>query len=307
MVNNGEILFLYDAELANPNGDPDDENRPRMDYQARRNLVTDVRLKRYIRDYMQTLGQNIFVENNDNGQVVDASTRIKNVLGHAAASSDTEEIMNKLIDVRLFGATIPIKKGEGTSGDSVKVTGPVQFTWGYSLNEVDLVDTYSITSRFSSGEGKKQGAIGKDYRIYYSLMGFYGVISGFRAQRTKMSEADCKLLDKAILLSIPQQATRSKIGQFPRLYLRIVYNDSETVLGDWRKHLNLVHKGNLRRVEDVKLDLTSLMTRLKDNAKRIQEIYFWEDSMLQTEQSEKPRTVEEMLNELGVKITKLSF
>ena len=307
MVNNGEILFLYDAELANPNGDPDDENRPRMDYQARRNLVTDVRLKRYIRDYMQTLGQNIFVENNDNGQVVDASTRIKNILGRAATSSDTEEIMNKLIDVRLFGATIPIKKGEGTSGDSVKVTGPVQFTWGYSLNEVDLVDTYSITSRFSSGEGKKQGAIGKDYRIYYSLMGFYGVISGFRAQRTKMSEADCKLLDKAILLSIPQQATRSKIGQFPRLYLRIVYNDLETVLGDWRKYLNLVHKGNLRRVEDVKLDLTSLMSRLKDNAKRIQEIYFWEDSMLQTEQSEKPRTIEEMLNELGVKITKLSF
>ncbi|OWP56420.1 MAG: type I-B CRISPR-associated protein Cas7/Csh2 [Thermoplasmatales archaeon B_DKE] len=306
MVNNAEILFLYDAELTNPNGDPDDENRPRMDYQFRRNLVSDVRLKRYVRDYLQELGNEIFVESSDNGQVVDAGTRIEKLLGHKPRNSDADEIMKRLIDVRLFGATLPIKKGEEASGDSIKVTGPVQFTWGYSLNEADLVDTYSITSRFSSGEGKKQGTIGKDYRIYYSLIGFYGVISGFRAQKTGMTESDCKMLDKALLLSIPQQATRSKIGQFPRLYLRIVYKDQETVLGDWRKYVNLTNKKNLRRVEEVKLDLTSIINRLKENVHRIEEIYFWGDPLLHLEQSNKSSTVEEMLKGVEVKTIKLS-
>ena len=47
-----EILFLYDIENANPNGDPNDENKPRIDEDTRRNIVTDVRLKRTIRDYI---------------------------------------------------------------------------------------------------------------------------------------------------------------------------------------------------------------------------------------------------------------
>ena len=49
---NSEILFLYDATLTNPNGDPDDENRPRIDPKTGVNLVTDVRLKRYFRDFI---------------------------------------------------------------------------------------------------------------------------------------------------------------------------------------------------------------------------------------------------------------
>ena len=55
-MNNSEILFLYDAKLTNPNGDPDEENRPRMDYERGTNLVSDLRLKRYIRDYLADQG-----------------------------------------------------------------------------------------------------------------------------------------------------------------------------------------------------------------------------------------------------------
>ena len=61
VLNNSDILFLYDAKLCNPNGDPDDENKPRMDYERNVNLVSDVRLKRYIRDYFQWTGQEVFV------------------------------------------------------------------------------------------------------------------------------------------------------------------------------------------------------------------------------------------------------
>jgi len=58
-IKNSDILFIYDAKLCNPNGDPDDENKPRMDYDTHRNLVSDVRLKRYIRDYLLNQGEDI--------------------------------------------------------------------------------------------------------------------------------------------------------------------------------------------------------------------------------------------------------
>lgn len=308
-MNNGEILFLYDAELTNPNGDPDDENRPRMDYQSRRNLVSDVRLKRYIRDYLQSLGRKIFVESREDGQVVDAGTRIKNVLGHLVSQSDVPELTNRLDDIRLFGATIPIKKNkeENISGDSIKITGPVQFTWGYSLNHADLVDTYSITSRFASGENKTQGTIGKDYRIYYSLIGFYGVLSGHRAERTNMTDADCDLLDKAIIQSIPQQATRSKIGQFPRLYIRFKYKNKETAIGDWRNYVLIKQKNNLRNIEDVQVDLELLVSKISESRDKIEEIYLWLHPLLKLERSGNAITHKDFKESLPVKIKLLDF
>lgn len=306
-MKNGEILFLYDANLTNPNGDPDDENRPRMDYQARRNLVSDVRLKRYIRDYLQERGGQIYVENPKDGNVVDATTRIKNLLGHNPTTADIESVKNSLIDVRLFGATIPIKKGEGgTSGDSIKITGPVQFTWGYSLNEVDMVDSYSITSRFSSGEGKKQGTIGKDYRIYYSFIGFYGIISGYRAENSGMSEQDINHLDECMVKAIPQQATRSKIGQFPRLYLRIQYLDRETTIGDLREDIALKNTKQLRTIEDVTLEIEPLFTKISSHKSSIEKVIYWHDPKLKLAVNGSPTQMSKLLDEAGIQGEKIN-
>ncbi len=62
ITKNSEVLFLYDAKMTNPNGDMDNENKPRMDYDTDTNLVSDVRLKRYLRDYFETaLKKEIFV------------------------------------------------------------------------------------------------------------------------------------------------------------------------------------------------------------------------------------------------------
>lgn len=77
ITSNSEILFIYDARMCNPNGDPDDENKPRMDYDRGINLVSDVRLKRYIRDYlMDYKNESIFVCKVD-GSTVDATGRLK--------------------------------------------------------------------------------------------------------------------------------------------------------------------------------------------------------------------------------------
>lgn len=283
-MNNSEILYLYDAKFTNPNGDPDEENRPRMDYEKEINLVSDLRLKRYIRDYMEMRGYNLFVMKLDDKPVT-AEKRI-------AALKDTSEnnILKELIDVRLFGATMPIKKETKT------FIGPVQFNWGYSLNKVELLEN-SITSHFSTGEGKEQGAIGKDYRVKYSLIAFSGVVSGKRAEKTKLTEEDVSIMDNAMKHAIPELATRSKIGQYPRLYMRVEYKDNETVLGDMRDYISLIEKEeNIRGLKEFYIDITNFKTFLEEYENKILKIHYFADENLELRVNDKSLTLKEALN-----------
>ncbi len=285
---NSEILFIYDAKLCNPNGDPDDENKPRMDYETKRNLVSDVRLKRYIRDYLESIGHEIFVTKIE-GKSVSATDRIKKFFENQNKSvninklvkEDLDLILSRLIDIRYFGATLPIKAQEGEEkGVATNFIGPVQFNWGYSLNKVDNVESSSITSIFS-GKEEEYGTFGKDWRVYYSLISFYGIISGYRAKETNLTVEDVKMFDSALLNSIPKMAsTRSKIGQSPRFLLRVEYNNQDTFLGDLRDYVKLDKVDGLRDVKDFEMDLDPLINLLKENKNKIENLYIFEDSDL---------------------------
>ncbi len=286
-MNNSQILFVYDARMCNPNGDPDEENRPRMDYPTQTNLVSDVRLKRYLRDYLQEKGIQLYVQKSDSGEVVTASQRIAKVLEQdkvqKLSQKDLNRLLELLVDIRLFGATIPVQL-EG-KGQSIAFTGPVQFNWGYSLNRVYLLDSQTITSRFGASENKEQGTMGKDYRVKYSLIAFHGVISGFNAKRTHLREQDVMLLDEAMIKAIPLHATRSKIGQSPRLYLRVEYTSDDFILGDLRQWLQLhVAEGKkdeeVLSAKDVRLDLTPLLEKLKSVSGHIAAAHYWLDDTL---------------------------
>lgn len=287
---NSEILFIYDAKLCNPNGDPDNENKPRIDYSTFRNLVSDVRLKRYIRDYLESKGFEIFVSKVD-GVSVSATERLKKFFENAGrkpnlnklSDEDVEFLLSKLIDVRLFGATMPIKASEeGGKGASSTFIGPVQFNWGYSLNKVEIVESSSITSTFSGREEKGEyGSFGKDWRLYYSLIAFYGIVSGYRAEFTNLTEDDVKIIDIALLNSIPKMATtRSKIGQTPRFILRVEYVDKETFLGDLRDFVSINKEEGLRDLEDFEIDFSRLIEILKDHKEKINKLFIFEDPSL---------------------------
>jgi CRISPR-associated protein Csh2 len=313
-VNNSDILFIYDAKMCNPNGDPDDENRPRMDYGTETNLVSDVRLKRYIRDYLEDKKENIFVGKVDE-KTVDATQRLAFLAGYELKKStdqklvkkgeeilvkvkagtikevdfvehiDRENLLKAFIDVRLFGATMPIK-GE-KKGQSFTFTGPIQFNWGYSLNRVNLMESPTISSIFAgrtrAGE-EEYGTFGKDYRVYYSLIAFHGIISGKRAEHTTLSINDIKLLEEALIKAIPLQATRSKIGQYPRLLIRVEYTDSETFIGDLRRYIKsepiTVPENKIRDISEIKLSMDSLIEKLGGYKDRINKIYYWQDKEL---------------------------
>ncbi len=314
---NSEILFLYDAVLTNPNGDPDDENRPRMDIVTRRNLVSDVRLKRYIRDYLDGIkGKDIFVKRPE-GETVNSTKRLiqwyRNKFPEKSKLEDkdiikelvdlakkTPEILvtgvrESWIDIRLFGATFTIREsGKGEGGEGVSLTGATQFSWGYSLNPVEINPSASITSHFSSTGEEAHGAIGKDWRVLYSFIAFYGVIAsnwakdkGGKQFGTGLTWEDIRLLEESLIKSIPLiGSTRSKIGETPRLLLRVQYKDDKTLLGDLREYIELKPSGDvknlreIRNVNDVKLDMGQLAKLLKDNKDRIEKISMWKHDHL---------------------------
>jgi CRISPR-associated protein Csh2 len=301
---NSELLYLYDARLCNPNGDPDEENKPRMDYEAGRNLVSDVRVKRYLRDYWlhlseeewRKLGYNpkpdVWVRQleDQNGalQRVSAKQRVEALAKEFGAKSAKEAakkpefsqwLLQRLIDGRLFGATIPIGEGEGERGASLTLTGPVQLSWGYSLNRVEIVSSATISSQFAGREQEEKGqygTFGKDWRVKYSLLSFCGTVSAWHARRTGLSEQDVKLLDHSLLEALPLLATtRSKLGQAPRLYLRVQYKDDRTFLGDLRAGLRLKKEQALEDLKDVELEFTGVVQRLQNAKDKIEKVVFW--------------------------------
>lgn len=302
---NSELLYLYDARLCNPNGDPDEENKPRMDYEAGRNLSSDVRLKRYLRDYWLHLSDEAWralgydprpdvwvrqLEDENGGlQRVSAKQRVEalaKAFGEKSAKEAakkpefSQRLLQRLVDARLFGATIPIGEGEGERGGaSLTLTGPAQFSWGYSLNRAEILPSATISSQFAGREQEEKGqygTFGKDWRVKYSLLAFYGTISAWRARRTGLTEQDVKLLDHSLLEALPLLATtRSKLGQTPRLYMRVQYTDDRTFLGDLRAGLSLEKEQGLEDLKDVELDFTGLVQRLRDAKDKIEKIVFW--------------------------------
>jgi len=261
---NSEILFIYDAKMTNPNGDMDNENKPRMDYDTNTNLISDVRLKRYLRDYFEKqLGEPIFITEN----AKDAKDRGKQL-------KEEGKIHKDLIDCRMFGAVF------AETGGADHLTGPIQFNWGYSLNKVELNESTTITSSFSSGEG-----VGKDYRVKYSLIAFNGGVNANTAKHTELSDADMMVFDKAMISAIPFCRTRSKIGQTPRLYLRVELANSTTFLKDLREPLRFMSDDDfrVRGIDEFKVDINGLVKYLSEFEDKIEKLHYWKDEAFQLE------------------------
>lgn len=243
LENRSEIVLLYDARDTNPNGDPlAANNPPRVDSQTNQAVVTDVRLKRYIRDELFQEGHNIFVKSSSQIYGDDfeegAASRaelVNDILEdldyEEIAEADSKEVfdsfLNTATDVRYFGATFSTK-GDVAAEMPSSITGPVQFGYGRSLNPVSLnTESKKQSTVVASGEGKGQGTFAYDNRLHYALISFGGVINERLAEKANLTQEDVDRLDSIIWNSILNQTTtRSKVGQTPRFYARIEYNEN---------------------------------------------------------------------------------
>ncbi|MGI5875582.1 MAG: type I-B CRISPR-associated protein Cas7/Csh2 [Dethiobacteria bacterium] len=272
--NRMELLFLYDVTDANPNGDPLDENKPRLDEETWKNIVTDVRLKRTIRDYLHDyLGQDIFVlelrDENDNLKTKE--DRLKKYLNN-------EDILKKCIDVRLFGATTAVK------GKTMTLTGPVQFKFGRSLHRVDL-SYIKGTTVMPSAQDKKQGTFTEKYILPYSLIAFYGVVNENAAirQNIPLTGQDIELLLEGMWQGTKNLLSTSKAGQMPRLLLQIVYQEKNYHLGELDKRIRFLSEKNDEEIRDITegcLEIDPLVASLKEQKGKIQRIRYKIDSRL---------------------------
>ena len=176
-------------------------------------------------------------------------------------------------DVRYFGATMSVDLDEQYGSLPDHFTGPVQFSPGKSMHAVNENEEYdSLTSVIATQEGKEQGGFGlNDHRIQYGLIRFHGLVDEHGAADTNLTEMDVARLDTLCWRAIKNQTiSRSKIGQEPRLYLRVEYADESFHLGGLDKDLELDREegrtkpdDELRSIRDLTVSIDALVAVLK--------------------------------------------
>lgn len=318
-MNRSEILFLYDINDANPNGDPLDSNKPRLDEETETNLVTDVRLKRTIRDYLRDYkDEKIFITDtfDNDGKLNDAKQRADNFLSKEKYESLTEaredikaNVIQDCVDVRLFGATIPIEPKVKTKKEksSVTLTGPVQFRMGRSLNQVEI-NHIKGTGGFASGAGKDQKTFREEYILPYSLIGFYGVVNEIAAKDTGMSDNDVGLLLEGIWDGTKNLITRSKFGQVPRLLLQIEYKENYFI-GDLNNKVSINYDLDdsklIRNINQVEINLNKLLSNLEEEKDKISKVYYKFDSDVKFFNYESSDKLLDAIKGLGISVEEL--
>ncbi|SHH65730.1 type I-B CRISPR-associated protein Cas7/Csh2 [Halobaculum gomorrense] len=300
--NRSEIVFLTDAQDCNPNGNPLGENRPRVDQETGQGIVTDVRLKRYLRDQLVDDGHSVFVRKTEEGKSTSRAQLALNALGDIDDPEEVEaienvrdEFLDSAVDVRYFGATLSFNADEEGLEEAVRsafgegnYTGPVQFSPARSLNAVQLnEESNTLTSVIATGTEQEVGGFGlDDHRIKYGLFPFHGVVNEHGAHDTHLSAADVKRLDTLCWRAMKNQTiSRSKVGQEPRLYLRAEFQTDGYHVGDLHNGIQLDTDNSkpdreLRNVTDVAVDVTALVDRLASVADHIETVHVIGDEFL---------------------------
>lgn len=279
--NRSEILFLYDVTNGNPNGDPSDENKPRIDEETSYNIVTDVRLKRTIRDYLfnfkgfnEENNKDIFVRQTKHIDTSGKEKGLNDGKSRALSFGTTKKeglknIVERCIDIRLFGGVIPLEK------DSITFTGPVQFKMGRSLHRVELKHIKG-TGAFASKAGAEQQTFREEYILPYSLIAFYGIVNENAAQHTNLTEIDLNLLYEAIWLGTKNLITRSKMEHQPRFLMVITYKEPNFFIGELDKLINLntslANDETIRDISEIEINAERLSETIGNNRDKIESI-----------------------------------
>lgn len=231
--NRYDFVLFFDVKDGNPNGDPDAGNLPRIDPETGHGLVTDVCIKRKVRNFVQLAkngqaGYDIFIKE---------KAILNNLIDQAHEQEDVKSkekgdktetarqyMCNRYFDVRTFGAVMSIGKNAG------QVRGPVQFTFARSVNQIVPLE-HSITRMAVATEAeaeKQQGdnrTMGRKFTVPYALYRCHGFISAPLAAQTGFSEDDLKLFWDALLIMFEHDHSAAR-GQMSTRKLIVFRHDS---------------------------------------------------------------------------------
>jgi len=203
LQNKVDFALIFTVRHANPNGDPLNGNRPRTDYDGI-GEVTDVCLKRKLRDRLMEKGQSIFVQSDDRKTDNETSlrNRAENVLGKTAFSKSANkdetarQACSTWFDVRAFGQVFAFGKSNDGGGVSIPVRGPVTIQSAFSLQPVQVTSTQITKSTSGEGDGSKRGSdtMGMKHRVDRGVYQTFGSINPQLAERTGFTDADADLI-----------------------------------------------------------------------------------------------------------------
>lgn len=237
LKNRIDFVYIFDVQDGNPNGDPDAGNLPRVDAETRQGIVTDVCLKRKVRNYVQvskklTDRYNIFIKekavlNNS----IDGAYKAESVISAKKDDKvgEARKIMcEKYYDVRTFGAVMTTGKNAG------QVRGPIQFTFARSVNQIATAE-HSITRMAvtTDEDSKKQNgdnrAMGRKATVPYGLYVSHGFISANLAKQTGFDEDDLNLFFEALknMFDLDRSAARGLMSA-----QRLIVFKHDSVLGN---------------------------------------------------------------------------
>ncbi len=198
-----DFIYIFDVKDGNPNGDPDAANLPRVDAETGHGLVTDVCLKRKIRNYVEMAKENepayqIFIKEAavlDN--LVEAAYEEDSVK-HAEKAVQKDKakaaLCNRYYDIRTFGAVIATKEKQG------QVRGAVQFTFGRSVDPiVSLNHTITRMAVTKESDKEKERTMGRKATVPYGLYVAYGFVNVNLANQTGFNDSDLRLLWDALI------------------------------------------------------------------------------------------------------------
>ncbi|MFE4573045.1 type I-C CRISPR-associated protein Cas7/Csd2 [Paenibacillus chitinolyticus] len=268
-----DFAVVLSVTSANPNGDPLNGNRPRQNYDGY-GEISDVAIKRKIRNRLQDLGESIFVQSND---------RKNDSFGSLRERADDNEELNKIlkakkssgddfawvacqewIDVRSFGQVFAFKGGAKGEGVSVGVRGPVSVHTAKSVHPIDIT-SMQITKSVNSEPGKDRGSdtMGMKHRVDYGLYVFYGSINTQLAEKTGFTNEDAEKIKQTLVTLFENDLSSARPDGSMEIH-HVYWWEHNSKLGQYssaKVHRSLSVKPKIEEpklFEDYKIELSEL-------------------------------------------------
>lgn len=240
LINKIDFAVIFTVHNANPNGDPLNGNRPRANYNGF-GEVSDVCLKRKIRNRLQDMGEAIFVQSDERRD--DAFRSLKDrVDGQAELkkSKDKQEFARiaceKWLDVRAFGQVFAFGKSDEENSVSIGIRGPVSIHSAISVSPVEISSiqiTKSVNSKTEKDPDKKgSDTMGLKHRVDFGVYVTYGSINTQLAGKTGFSAEDAELIRNA-LVSLFENDTSSARPDGSMEVVKVYWWEHDTPMGQY--------------------------------------------------------------------------
>ena len=327
MENREEIIFLYDATNSNPNGDPDEENRPREDPVTGKIMVTDLRIKRTMRDFIDST---VSDEKNQilvkRGQADDLSTMqmddlvFEMIFGKEWKEKKAEYEKLKKGKEKLISMATDIRKGLLTHAWDVRTfgsvttldnfpwtfTGALQFSLGMSLN-VPNIREIPISPIVATKEAAHSGSLGNYKVVDYALIAVPGIACPSIAKENGFTNNDLELAYNALWKGTMALQSRSKVGQVSRLLCAVQSKNGLFQVGGLAGTLEIEESDDRTGIDDCIVLLDKFVGRLVEFKDQIEKIKLKEDPDLRCTLNGKSITVKKALEDKGFLVEGFAF